>query len=175
MRLKDWQYALADISRESASFSFRKTAPEVYWPQAKVGNFMQWPRLIAAFLLMLVSVSPADVVTLKDETTADGIVFRFGDEYRIKQADGRTTMVKLSDVVYTIKPPSLDSGSPLDDYDIPDGVSPEIVRVMKRARDAKTANESLAMWKDLIAAKPTVGDRVVAEFEARRWQDRVTA
>jgi hypothetical protein len=62
----------------------------------------QW-WLSVAVLGLLTSTGLGDVVTLKNGTKIEGIVFKFDTEYRIKQADGVMKTVKVKDVASVTK------------------------------------------------------------------------
>jgi hypothetical protein len=60
-------------------------------------------RRIILILLTVFSAARADVVTLKNGQAVEGAVIKFGNEYRIKQADGTTKVVKETDVASITK------------------------------------------------------------------------
>jgi hypothetical protein len=133
----------------------------------------QW-WLSVAVLGLLTSMGSGDVVTLKNGTKIEGIVFKFDTEYRIKQADGVMKTVKVKDVASLTKGDAAPgaAASSTDDPR-PANVSPAMLAALTAAKEAQTADEGVSIWQKFIAAKPAASELKLAQDELNRWQKRV--
>jgi S1-C subfamily serine protease len=113
-------------------------------------------------LLALLSTAPADVVKLKNGTSVEGTVIKFGNQYRVKVADGTTKIINESDVVSVTK-----SGAPTAPGA---AVSGNFNATKARADGVDAPILAVSIWEKFIDASPSATDLTAANAELEKWQ-----
>ena len=133
-------------------------------------------------LLMACAVCASSTVVLKDGTTVDGTVMKFGNTYRVKTADGQTKIIPEADVKQVIrgntKPPGTGttptpppkSDKPVPPPDPSKTVTKTTGGAVFSATKAKADGVSSTIWEKFIDANPNSSDLDAAKAELAKWQ-----
>jgi S1-C subfamily serine protease len=115
-----------------------------------------------AVLLALVSLAPADVVHLKNGTSVEGAVIKFGNQYRVKVADGTTKIINETDVISVTKGNSASSPGP--------AVTGSFNATKSRADGVDAPILAVSIWEKFIDTNPSPTDLAAAKAELEKWQ-----
>lgn len=117
--------------------------------------------IIAALgaLGFLLHVCLADTVVLKNGTSIEGAVIKFGTEYRVKLADGTTKVIPESDVTRVTKGPA---GAPVGSSNF------NATKTRADAVDAPVL--AVTIWEKFIESNPSPSDLTAAKVELDKWQ-----
>lgn len=134
---------------------------------------MRWWIRVAVLLVMslLVGTSAGDVVTLNNGTTVEGTVFKFGNEYRIKLADGSTRIIPERDVRSISRGASPAPGTVAEPGERPRNAASAGFQSTKLRADAVAAPIlAVTIWEQFIEGNPTEQDLAAAKSELDKWQ-----
>jgi S1-C subfamily serine protease len=144
--------------------------------------------LAALCLLMICAIAIADTVVLKDGTTVEGTVIKFGNQYRVKLADGQTKIITESSVKEIIKGGSPKPGptggaapTPPKSTDpvpgpsaaaaaAPKGASAGFLATKAKADRVEAPIVAVSLWEKFIESKPSAADFQAANVELAKWQ-----
>ncbi|HVT90484.1 MAG TPA: trypsin-like peptidase domain-containing protein [Tepidisphaeraceae bacterium] len=124
---------------------------------------MVFKRILSLFALVVVlpCVLRADTVVLKNGTSVEGAVIKFGTEYRVKLADGTTRIIPEKDVATVGKSGATAAG--------PSGsASFNSTRARAEAVDAPVL--AVTIWEKFIEANSSSADLPAAKTELAKWQ-----
>lgn len=116
---------------------------------------------------LLCSRSAADTVTLKNGTKVEGVVIKFGTEYRVRMADGTTRVIQESDVASVGRGgvvPAARGTPPTSNS------SANFAAVKSRAELQTVPILAVTMWEKFIDANPGSSDLPAAQTELQKWQ-----
>jgi S1-C subfamily serine protease len=116
-----------------------------------------------AVLLALASLAPADVVNLKNGTSVEGTVIKFGNQYRVKVADGTTKIINESDVVSVTKGNAAASSPGV-------AVTGSFNATKARADGVDAPILAVSIWEKFIDTNPSPTDLTAAKAELDKWQ-----
>lgn len=137
--------------------------------------------LATVLVLGLAGAAIADTVVLKDGTTVEGSVIKFGKEYRVKTADGKTITVREIDVKQIIRgsttsPPPAVAGSAPPPAPAPalkpgaQGLTSAFSAAKAKAERVEVPLAAIGLWQAYIDNNPTSPDLESAKAELARWK-----
>lgn len=150
-------------------------------------------RFLVGTALVLVGVvalqALADTVKLKDGTTLEGTVIKFGDSYRVKLADGTTKTVSASDVASISKgatpaasvSPNVNSPGASQSPAVSKAAAPaptpanagssgNFTATKQRADSVDAPVLAVTIWEKFIESNPASTDAANAKTELEKWQ-----
>jgi len=142
-------------------------------------------------LLMIGAIVFADTVVLKDGTSIEGTVIKFGSQYRIKTADGQTKIVPEAQVKEVVKsggkpsggaptgaggptntgaptPPPKTTPTPTD-APKPASGSASFSATKSKADRVDSPVIAVTLWEKFIESKPAPPDLEAAKAELQKW------
>jgi S1-C subfamily serine protease len=125
--------------------------------------------LVALLIATLQHTLSADTVKLKNGQTVEGVVIKFGSEYRVKQADGTTRIVKEADVAAVLKGGATATGG-APDAAAPAGATGNFAATKARADTVDVPLVAVTLWEKFIESKPSTADTAAAKAELEKWQ-----
>ena len=132
-------------------------------------------------LLMACAIVLADTVVLKDGTSVEGTVMKFGNTYRVKTADGQTKIIPEADVKQVVKGSKSGAGDGGASAVPPPQNAPKTTGAKATGGAAFAATKSkadraespiiaVAIWDKFIEANPNSPDLDAAKSERAAWQ-----
>lgn len=122
--------------------------------------------IVIALSLAAAASLRADIVKLKNGSSVEGTVIKFGEQYRVKQADGTTKIVAEADVVSVTKSTTAAPAAP----GAASGTSSAFASTKARAEAVDAPILAVTLWEKFIDATPTPADLTAAKLELDKWQ-----
>lgn len=131
--------------------------------------------LAVALIGLLALQSIGDTVKLKDGSSVEGTVIKFGREYRVRLADGTTRTIPEADVVTILKGSTADAPvAPAPGVTSPKpppaAVSVSFTAAKQRADAVDAPILAVTLWEKWIDANPSAAELSAAQSELQKWQ-----
>lgn len=135
--------------------------------------------LVALCVLMVTAIALADTIVLKDGTTIEGTVIKFGNTYRVKLPDGQTRIVPEAEVKQVIKggsssaapaatPPPVPTPSPGAAKGAATGGA--FATAKAKADRVEIPLAAVGIWQAFIDKHPNSADLEAGKAELERWK-----